>query len=723
MKSKSSIGKKAKANGWIFAISLMLAVSVWIGAASTAWAVTYTWRTGLSGDFFSPSWCTIWMGDCSTDYMDGYYDQYCQKTFENSDSNDADVECGGTLKHTSGDILLQFARFKSGKFQFRGGNFTAKMINLGDSIDPSLVFNMEMDDGKIMANFFQIYERGDLVWTGGEIAGTNWDQLNIEGGSVAHYGGRLTNGLCNIRKGGKYIIDGEARILPYALYLNKGELDIRANTPTVHVNTLHFDNEGFGDADVNVFNAEEGTKITLRRLILDPQLTGTGLNNAKFIFEGWGTDTSESSSITGNASTDKGCGDGAFDPFIDNYTINSVDIGLIGQHAEVTVYGTVYIGFLNIGPNSKLYVDSSAILRYYNLYIAEGGEMIIKPGGVTCKKAELTLAAAADNPVNKEIYGATTSYDTRSLTVADVSEPALKCEFQLNDVDNWNLFGLTFTTWGTGNETEDIRQARLVRVMPDNSEMPLGVAVPSNDDGTITFTGNPFLTFLTKNHTNLFYLYYDFKSDKACPCRTYEAHLSLNGINATPSNTANEYLLLPENGVIGGSLKIKPGDAVIADGNWQYGQASQKLSRPFIVRLENENPVCVDKVRYYMAPVDADSGARFANNDIESIKTIGESGMVEEYLILGRKTGLPDYYRTNVHITHKAENCVTVPDPLFNAWAATMADIIILQKVMTGMNPGVDLAPYLQAGLPLNDGRIDSKTVQFLLEAYTGLRP
>lgn len=282
----------------------------------------------------------------------------------------------------------------------------------------------------------------------------------------------------------------------------------------------------------------------------------------------------------------------------------------------------------------------------------------------------LTLSAGNLNPTDvAEVYGLEGEFDYdkgRKNVVAS------HLTLTTNELDAWNVTGLTFRTSGAGNEKEDIAAARLY-LNSVGADTLLGQGTFAADNGDISFLFN---VAVPKDSSVSMILAYDFKPERAFPCNDYRTKIDMSGILAVPTQSqSGKRLPVPPDGAIEGAIRVKRGDIVKSEGDHQYGEAedpakNKPLDKPLKLRVQWQHPSTIEKVTYEITSAAA-YGA-FLGGTLGTLKTskaLNADGYVEEQMTLGTQKGQNSPYLVQVSTTQKGASCDSSwAPPVFTAW-------------------------------------------------------
>jgi len=286
-------------------------------------------------------------------------------------------------------------------------------------------------------------------------------------------------------------------------------------------------------------------------------------------------------------------------------------------------------------------------------------------------RPELTLSPGPRNPSDSDgFYGIAGQFDYEN---GAVNIPIIHITLTANEVDDWKVMGLTFQTDGTGNEKEDVIEARLY--LEDVGGTLLGIRTFSADDGNLAF-GFAQEVIIRKGESRSFLVVYDFKPERTWPCNNYEAAINVGGVSAVPINYPPGVKLPPlPYHVTGGPSAVKRGYLVIDDGNEQYGQAddpeseNDPLEKPLKVRLAWQHPASVNHVSYYIDSPPQHGGFLAGEPGTRRVqKPVEDDGYVEEIMTLGTKKGKQNPYYVRMDMSLKGDTCGYWVPPAFLAW-------------------------------------------------------
>ncbi len=171
-----------------------------------------------------------------------------------------------------------------------------------------------------------------------------------------------------------------------------------------------------------------------------------------------------------------------------------------------------------------------------------------------------TGAASGGNPKTTAILGAgdgvAVAHFTKDpiLTLSGGSGPQHRCSeednsnvtiisitLSVNDLDSWRLYSVTFLTNGSGNEKEDVKEARLY--LDSVSGDPLAKQFPTLDDEPLIFdTGS---TVIPKGGSIKLIMVYEFDDvDTVEGIKDFSAKINIARVSAKPMNYEN-FLKLP----------------------------------------------------------------------------------------------------------------------------------------------------------------------------------
>lgn len=285
-------------------------------------------------------------------------------------------------------------------------------------------------------------------------------------------------------------------------------------------------------------------------------------------------------------------------------------------------------------------------------------------------RPELRLSPGGGNPdPYATFYGIAGQFDYDN-GATDV--PIIHITLTANEVDDWQVTGLTFQTEGTGNEKEDVAEARLY--LGSVGGKVLGKKTFTADNGGIGFSFNEVIP---KNESRDFMLVYDVKPERAWPCNDYKAFINISGVGATPVNYPPGVKLPPlPYQVDGGPSTVKMGDLVIVEGDRQYGEAespeaeNNPLEKPLKVRLAWQHPASVNHVTYAIISPLANGGFLAGVPGTRNVeKQVDAEGYTEETLTLGTKKGKQNPYEVQMGMDVKGATCYSSwAPPVFMAW-------------------------------------------------------
>ncbi len=273
-------------------------------------------------------------------------------------------------------------------------------------------------------------------------------------------------------------------------------------------------------------------------------------------------------------------------------------------------------------------------------------------------KPVLTLSQGPKNPICPEASVKAGSKNVRAINIV----------ISVNEVDDWKLQSLKFKASGDGNEKEDISKVYLY--LGDETGNLLGTSTFSEDNGSVSFDIN---LIINKASSISLMLTYDLIEEKNCPCKSYEASITVNDIVAEPLNY-NNYQKLPEppSGVSGIVEITYPYIEIDESTNSQYASKNHKLEKPLKVKVNELHKSCLNyfQVRYLTGknyvPKDA-SGYMFENGSKEIVVNISEDKTAETEFIVGNRAGkylVSASLETKPDFPYKCQCYCTVSQPI-----------------------------------------------------------
>ena len=243
----------------------------------------------------------------------------------------------------------------------------------------------------------------------------------------------------------------------------------------------------------------------------------------------------------------------------------------------------------------------------------------------------------------------------------------------VNEVDDWRFQSVTFHASGTGNElsTEDVLKVTLEAT----GHAPM-TGTYSQDNGDITFALG---IIIGKGESVALRLYYDFDGEKACPCNSYQTHLTVADVNAVPLIYPN-YVKLPPlpQQVVSGPTRIKPGEFNKDSGDQQYGPTNKSedsprlsLESPLKVKLTWEDRRCTENVEFSLGQEATRFGATFKDGSTEYTTQFDGRNEASAELTLGERKGKKNPYYTSVTFDSTGAECsypIYAPQAMFTSW-------------------------------------------------------
>ncbi|MCK9362409.1 MAG: hypothetical protein M0P74_02225 [Syntrophales bacterium] len=274
-------------------------------------------------------------------------------------------------------------------------------------------------------------------------------------------------------------------------------------------------------------------------------------------------------------------------------------------------------------------------------------------------KPTLTLTAGVQNPgAYAEFYGITGEY---AYANGRTNVPVIHVVLTANDVDDWLATAMTFMTSGTGNEKEDVAEARLY--LGNIGGTLLGTKTFTDDNGNLSFN---FTVNIPKSSSVSMILVYDFKPERAFPCNNYSAKLDMAHVTAIPVNyPPGQKLPVPPLGVTGGPSTIKRGDVVIDDGDRQYGQPEDQqhpnpppLEKKLKTRLKWQPPATVEYIQYEISSALAWGGFLEGVRGQRKVEQpVNAEGYAEASMTLGTAKGHDNPYAVVVDQKNRGAAC------------------------------------------------------------------
>jgi hypothetical protein len=283
-------------------------------------------------------------------------------------------------------------------------------------------------------------------------------------------------------------------------------------------------------------------------------------------------------------------------------------------------------------------------------------------------KPTLTLAAGNQNPWDGQPFRPLAGPFDYANGAANV--PIIHITLTANEVDDWLATALTFLISGTGDEKEDVAEARLY--LGSVGGTLLGRKTFNADDGNLTFN---FTVNIPKSSTVSMILVYDFKPERAWPCNSYGAKIDMSRVIAIPVNyPPGQKLPAPPLGVTGGPSTVRRGDTVIDDGDRQYGEAedptkNKPLEKPLKTRIQWQHPQSIEYIEY---EITGEAAGAFLGGVLGQKKTQKQpnaEGYAEEIMTLGTNKGQQKPYDVKVDHKNKGAVCTsTYGASHFTAW-------------------------------------------------------
>ena len=271
-------------------------------------------------------------------------------------------------------------------------------------------------------------------------------------------------------------------------------------------------------------------------------------------------------------------------------------------------------------------------------------------------KPTLTLGAGNQNPWSGQEFRALSGEFDYTNGAKNV--PITHITLTANEVDDWLATGLTFHTSGTGNEQEDVVEARLY--LGSIGGTLLGTKTFTADNGNLAFSFN---VTIPKSTTVSMILVYDFKPERTWPCNDYSSQLDMSRVAAVPLNfPPGQKLPAPPQGVTGGPSVAKRGDTVISDGDRQYGEAedpakNKPLEKPLKARIAWQHPQSIEYIEYEITGEAAGAFLGGVLNQKKTRKVPNAEGYAEESMTLGTKKGQQRPYEVKVDHKNKGAAC------------------------------------------------------------------
>jgi hypothetical protein len=256
----------------------------------------------------------------------------------------------------------------------------------------------------------------------------------------------------------------------------------------------------------------------------------------------------------------------------------------------------------------------------------------------------LTLGKGQQNPApGTQVYALESQFD---YAKGRKNVPIAQIVLSVNEVDDWKISTVSFETSGTGNEQEDVLEARLY--VSDPNGRLLGSTAIGNDNAGISFALNEIIQ---KGQSLTLMLVYDFRPEKTFPCNSYTAQTDIGHIGAQPMNFPPGIKYPPlEVKMVGGPTSIRQGTLTIdpPEGDGQYGPVIDPLNpgdpapltNPLRVRLGWQHPASAKHIDYqFLPPTHTFKGFLGSTHGTQSQQTVGADGYAQETATLGDQKG------------------------------------------------------------------------------------